>query len=75
MFSIIFNFSRRLNFLILNSSFDASDLLINSQDHFKITGVLARVYLAPLPELCIVSLLLISVVIPVYKVPSEHSTI
>ena len=75
MFSIIFNFSRRLNFLILYSSLEASALLSNSQDHFKITGVLERVYLAPLLELCTVSLLLISVVIPVYKVPSEHSKI
>ena len=74
-FDSINNFFFLLNFFVLSSAFVASLLFLNSLKCLNMTGPFPLVYFAPLPELCALMRRFISVVMPVYNVPSLHSTI
>ena len=56
------------------SAFEASLLSLYCFEKTSVTGLRLLVYLAPFPELCCLIRLIISVVIPVYKELSLHST-
>ena len=68
------NFVSAGNCLMLYSSLSASLFVISGLIPTNSTGLLDLVYLAPLPELCSINRILISLLIPQYKDLSEHRT-
>jgi len=68
------SFSSFCNHLILNSSLNASDLLFVCACHTSCTGSLDRVYRASVPELCAFVRRPRLVVVPQYRLLSEHRT-